>query len=90
MNEITGSQLHADAIKIQDTQAARIRELEQQVDGMGLILHCLRGQVDGLTAKVEEAHALSVMSQSVVTHYVDSHLIPMFGLLAQINPFARC
>ena len=90
MNEIVAGQLHANTINIQDTQAARILELERQVDGMGLVVHGLRRRVEDLVAKVEEAHALSVMSQSVVTHYVESHWIPIAGFLGQIGSFASC
>jgi len=39
MNEKVAGQLHSNTINIQDAQAARIWELEKQVDGMGLVLH---------------------------------------------------
>jgi len=90
MNEIVAGQLHANTINIQDAQAARIHELEQQVDGMGLVLHVLRKKVDGLEEKLEEAHSLSVMSQTLLTHYVESHWVPIAGLVEQIGSYAGC
>jgi len=90
MNEIVAGQLHANTINIQDTQAARIVELEQQVDGMGLIIHDLRSRVEGLVEKLEESHSLSVMCQSLLTHYVESHWVPIAGLMEQIRSYAGC
>jgi len=90
MNEIVARQLHANTINIQDTQAARIVELENQVDGMGLMVHGLRNQVEGLVEKLEEAHALSVMCQSLLTHYMESHWTPIARLLEQIGPYGAC
>jgi len=90
MNEIVAGQLHTNTINIQDAQAARIHELEQQVDGMGLVLHVLCKKVDGLEEKLEEAHSLSVMSQTLLTHYVESHWVPIAGLMEQIGSYAGC
>jgi len=90
MNEITAGQLHANTINIQDTQAARIHELEQQVDGMGLVLHVLRKRVEGMADKLEESHSLSVMCQALLTHYVESHWVPIAGLMEQIRSYAGC
>jgi len=90
MNEITAGQLHANTINIQDAQAARIYELEQQVDGMGLVLHVLRKKVEGMEEKLEESHSLSVMCQTLLTHYVESHWVPIAGLMEQIGQYAGC
>jgi len=90
MNEITAGQLHANTINIQDAQAARIHELEQQVDGMGLMLHVLRKRVEGMSERLEESHSLSVMCQTLLTHYVESHWIPIAGLMEQIGAYAGC
>jgi len=90
MNEIVAGQLHANTINIQDTQAARIVELERQVDGMGLVIHGLRSRVEGLADKLEEAHALSVMCQALLTHYVESHWTSIAGLMEQIGAYAAC
>jgi len=90
MNEIVAGQLHANTINIQDAQAARIHELEQQVDGMGLVVHVLRKKVEGLVEKLEEAHSLSVMSQTLLTHYVESHWVPIAGLMEQIGSYTGC
>jgi len=90
MNEITAGQLHANTINIQDAQAARIHKLEQQVDGMGLVLHVLRKRVEGMAEKLEESHSLSVMCQALLTHYVESHWVPIAGLMEQIGSYAGC
>jgi len=90
MNEIVAGQLHANTINIQDAQAARINELEQQVDGMGLVLHVLRKRVEGMEEKLEESHSLSVMCQTLLTHYVESHWVPIAGLMEQIGSYAGC
>jgi len=90
MNEIVAGQLHANTINIQDTQAARIVELERQVDGMGLVIHGLHTRVEGLVEKLEEAHTLSVMCQALLTHYVESHWVPIAGLMEQISSYASC
>ena len=90
MNEVVAGQLHANTINIQDAQAARIHELEQQVDGMGLVVHVLRKKVEGLVEKLEESHSLSVMSQTLLTHYVESHWVPIAGLMEQIGSYAGC
>jgi len=90
MNEIVVGQLHVNTINIQDAQAARISELEQQVDGMGLVVHVLRKRVEGLVEKLEESHSLSVMCQTLLTHYVESHWIPIAGLMEQIGSYAGC
>jgi len=90
MNEITIGQLHANTINIQDTQAARIHQLEQQLDGMGLVLHVLRKRVEGMEEKLEESHSLSVMCQTLLTHYVESHWVPIAGLMEQIGAYAGC
>jgi len=88
MNEIVAGQLHANTIHIQDTQAARIVELEKQVDGMGLVIHGLCTRVEGLVEKLEEAHSLSVMCQALLTHYVESHWVPIAGLMEQIGSYS--
>ena len=90
MNEIVVGQLHANTINIQDTQAARINELEQQLDGMGLVVHVLRKKVEGLVEKLEESHSLSVMCQTILTHYVESHWVPIAGLMEQIGSYTGC
>ena len=90
MNEIVAGQLHANTINIQDAQAARMVELERQVDGMGLVIHGLRSRVEGLVEKLEEAHSLSVMCQALLTHYVESHWVPIAGLMEQISSYAAC
>jgi len=90
MNEVVAGQLHANTINIQDAQATRIHELEQQVDGMGLVVHILRKKVEGLVEKLEESHSLSVMSQTLLTHYVESHWVPIAGLMEQIGSYAGC
>ena len=90
MNEITIGQLHANTIHIQDAQAARIHALEEQVDGMSLILHVLRKKVEGMEEKLEESHTLSVMCQNLLTHYVESHWVPIAGLMEQIGSYAGC
>jgi len=89
MNEIVAGQLHANTINIQDTQAVHIVELERQVDGMGLVIHGLRTRVEGLVEKLE-AHTLSVMCQALLTHYVESHWVPIAGLMEQIGSYASC
>jgi len=90
MNEIVAGQLHANAINIQDAQAARILELERQVDGMGLVIHNLHTRVEGLAGKLEESHSLSVMCQALLTHYVESHWVPIAGLMEQIGSYTSC
>ena len=90
MNEIVAGQLHANTINIQDTQAARIVELERQVDGMGLVIHGLRSRVEGLVEKLDEAHTLSVICQALLAHYVESHWTPIAGLMEQIGSYAAC
>jgi len=90
MNEIVAGQLHANTINIQDTQAASIVELEQQLDGMGLVIHGLHSRVEGLVEKLDEAHVLSVMCQALLTHYVESHWVPIAGLMEQIGSYAAC
>ena len=90
MNEITIGQLHANAINIQDAQAARIRDLESQLDGMGLVMHVLRKRVESMEEKLEESHSLSVMCQTLLTHYVESHWVPIAGLMEQIGSYAGC
>jgi len=90
MNEIVAGQLHVNTINIQDTQAARIVELERQVNGMGLVLHGLCTRVEGLVEKLDEAHTLSVMCQALLTHYVESHWVPIAGLMEQIGSYAAC
>jgi len=90
MNEIVAGQLHANSINIQDAQAACINELEQQVDGMGLVLHVLRKRVESMEEKLEESYSLSVMCQTLLTHYVESHWVPIAGLMEQIGSYAGC
>ena len=90
MKEIVAGQLHANTINIQDTQAAHIVELEQQVDGMGLVIHGLRSRVEGLVEKLDEAHTLSVMCQALLAHYVESHWTLIAGLMEQIGSYAAC
>jgi len=90
MNEIVAGQLHANTINIQDTQAAHIMELEHQVDGMGLVIHGLCTRVEGLVERLEEAHSLSVMCQALLAHYVESHWVPISGLLEQIGSYSAC
>jgi len=90
MNEIVAGQLHANTINIQDAQAVRINGLEQQIDGMGLVIHSLRTRVDHLVEKIEESHSLSVMCQALLTHYVESHWVPIAGLMEQIGTYAGC
>jgi len=90
MNEIVAGQLHANTINIQDAQAVRINGLEEQIDGMGMVIHSLRSRVDGLVAKLEESHSLSVMCQALLTHYVESHWVPIAGLMEQIGNYAGC
>ena len=82
--------LHANTIHIQDAQAIRINDLESQLDGMGLVLHALRKKVEGMEEKLEESHSLSVMCQSLLTHYVESHWVPIAGLMEQIGSYADC
>jgi len=90
MNEIVAGQLHANTINIQDAQAIRINGLENQIDGMGLVIHSLRTRVDRLVEKLEESHSLSVMCQALLTHYVESHWVPIAGLMEQIGNYAGC
>jgi len=90
MNEITMGQLHANTINIQDAQAIRINDLESQLDGMGLVLHVLRKRVESMEEKLEESHSLSVMCQTLLTHYVESHWVPIAGLMEQIGSYAGC
>jgi len=90
MNEIVAGQLHANTINIQDAQAVRINKLEQQIDGMGLVIHSLCARVEGLVDKLEESHSLSVMCQTLLTHYVESHWVPIAGLMEQISSYAGC
>jgi len=90
MNEIVAGQLHVNTINIQDAQAVRIMELENQVDGMGLVIHGLHTRVEGLVDKLEEAHSLSVMCQALLTHYVESHWVPIAGLMEQIGSYSAC
>jgi len=90
MNEITAGQLHANTINIQDAQAIRINDLESQLDGMGLVLHVLRKRVEEMEGKLEESHSLSVMCQTLLTHYMESHWTPIAGLMEQIGSYAGC
>jgi len=90
MNEITMGQLHANAISIQDAQSTRITDLESQVDGLGLVVHVLRKKVEEMEGKLEESNSLSVTCQALLTHYVESHWVPVAGLMEQIGSYAGC
>jgi len=90
MNEVVASQLHANTISLQDAQALRIKGLEEQLDGMGMILHHVREDQRIMRERLDEAHRLSVMCQSVLTHYVESHWIPMSLAFGQIGRKAPC
>jgi len=57
---------------------------------MGLVLHVLRKKVEGMEEKLEESHSLSVMCQTLLTHYVESHWVPIAGLMEQIGSYAGC
>jgi len=85
MNEEVAGQLHSNTISIQDAQAARIWELEKQVDGMGTLIHELRKKQDSMVTSLEEAHHQSVMCQAILTHYIESHWVPIGHLLEQIG-----
>jgi len=43
-----------------------------------------------MAEKLEEAHRLSVMSQSVITHYVEAHWLPMAIIFGQLGKSAPC
>jgi len=90
MNEEVAGQLHSNTIAIQDAQASRIYELEQQVDGMGLIMHKTRKKVEALEVELGETKRLSVMCQALLTHYVESHWTPIGQLLEQIGSRSSC
>lgn len=62
MNEIIAGQLHANTINTQDAQAVHIKDLEAQLDGMGMILHHVRTDQLAMREKLDEAHRLSVTS----------------------------
>jgi len=57
---------------------------------MGLVIHGLCTRVEGLVEKLDEAHTLSVMCQALLTHYVESHWVPIAGLMEQIGSYAAC
>jgi len=40
--------------------------------------------------KLDEAHCLSVMSRSVITHYVEAHWLPMAVVFGQLGKSAPC
>ena len=90
MNEEVSGQLHTNTISIQDAQVARIWELEKQVDDMGLIIHELRKKQDTMASSLEEAHHQSVMCQAILTHYIESHWVPIGHLLEQIGGHLCC
>jgi len=76
MNEIICSNLHTRGINIQDEQTLRISMLEKRVAD--------------LSEKLDEAHRLSVMSQSVITHYIEAHWLPMAIIFGQLGKSAPC
>jgi len=90
MNEEVAGQLHSNTIAIQDAQAARIWELEKQVDGMGLMVHEMRKRQDTMAMALEECQHQSVMCQALLTHYVESHWVPIGALLEQIGSRSSC
>ena len=75
MNEEVAGQLHTNTINIQDAQDARIWELEKQ---------------DILAKSLEECQHQSVMCQALLTHYVESHWVPIGLLLEQIGSRSSC
>ena len=90
MNKEVAGQLHSNTIAIQDAQAARIWELEKQVDGMGLLVHKMRKRQDTMATALEECQHQSVMCQALLTHYVESHWVPIGALLEQIGSRSSC
>ena len=55
-----------------------------------MVIHSLRTRVESLVEKLEESHSLSVMCQALLTHYVESHWVPIAGLMEQIGNYAGC
>ena len=90
MNEEVAGQLHSNTMAIQDAQAARIWELEKQVDGMGTIIHALRKTQESMGKALEACEHQSVMCQALLTHYVESHWVPISNLLEQIGGRSVC
>ena len=90
MNEEVAGQLHSNTITIQDAQAARIWELEKQVDGMGLVLHDLRKKQENMAMALEECQHQSVMCQALLMHYMESHWVLISNLLEQIGGKSVC
>jgi len=50
----------------------------------------LEKRVADLSEKLDEAHRLSVMSQSIITHYVEAHWLPMAIIFGQLGKSAPC
>jgi len=90
MNEEVAGQLHTNMINLQDVQAARIWELEKQVDGMGLMIQELWKKQESTASLLEECQHQSVMCQALLTHYVESHWVPIGLLLEQIGGRSTC
>jgi len=90
MNEEVAGQLHSNTIAIQDAQAARIWELEKQVDGMGMMIHGMRRRQDTMAEALAECQHQSVMCQALLTHYIESHWVPIGALLEQIGGRSSC
>ena len=90
MNEEVAGQLHSNTLAIQDAQAACIWELEKQVDGMGLVIHEMRKKQEALASSLEEYEHQSVMCQALLTHYVESHWVPIGVFLEQIGAQSQC
>jgi len=57
---------------------------------MGLVIHELRKKQDAMATSLEEAHHQSVMCQAILTHYIDSHWVPIGHLLEQIGGQSCC
>jgi len=90
MNEEVAGQLHSNTIAVQDAQAAHIWKLEKQVDGMGSVIHEMRKRQDTMAMVLEECQHQSVMCQALLTHYVESHWVPIGALLEQIGSRSTC
>jgi len=90
MNEEVAGQLHSNTIAIQDAQAACIWELEKQVDSMGLVIREMRKKQESMASSLEECQHQSVMCQALLTHYVESHWVPIGNLLEQIGGRSIC
>jgi len=90
MNEEVAGQLHTNTMAIQDAQAVYIWELEKQVDSMQASMQDMVEKHNILARNLEECQHQSVMCQALLTHYVESHWVPIGNLLEQIGGQSIC